>query len=545
MGLPDVLVVAFLAGLVLLIASSNRAVGSVAGFGAIDLRLSFLPFYVFRSVLRMFAAFALSTAFTLVYGYIAARHRIAETLLIPALDILQSVPVLGFLSVTVASLASLFPGSTVGFELASIFAIFTSQAWNMTFAFYESLTAVPRDLMECCEVFGLSKWDRFRKLELPSSMISLVWNGMMSFGGGWFFLAASEAISVLGRDVRLPGIGSYMATAIERQDMGALGASLASMAVVIVLMDQLVWRPVISWSRRYKIELTPTPDVPESFLWDAFAQSFLGRLASKAAIRLSDAVSSGLGRIAAAARLWRGIGKVLTFGAYVFSGVLLAFGLSKAGPAVWVLVQSVDARMISRVFYLGMLTLARVTAAVLLGMLWTVPAGVKIGTDPHLRRILQPVVQMAASFPANMLFPFVTVLYVKRGVNFELGAIPLMMLGTQWYILFNVIGGAMSIPGDLEEAARIYRLRGWAKWRTLILPFSRHGRGHGGRRGMERQHRCGDHFLGRHHSEGYRAWGVHRGLHGAGRLARDSLEHIGDVRNRGRCEQDSLAQAIS
>ena len=440
------------------------------GPGIIDLRLSLLPFYVARSILRMFAAFALSTAFTLVYGYIAARHRIAEAVLMPALDILQSVPVLGFLSVTVASLASLFPGKTVGFELASIFAIFTSQAWNMTFAFYESLTAIPRDLVECCEVFGLSKWERFRKLELPSSMISLVWNGMMSFGGGWFFLAASEAISVLGRDVRLPGIGSYMATAMEKQDMGALGASLAAMAIVIVLMDQLLWRPLISWSKRYKMELTPAPEIPESFLWSAFSQSFLGKLASGLVLRAS-AVASSLGRsLAAAARSLRGTGKVLVVLAYAATGVLLALGVFRAVPAVRMLVQSVDAGMVSRVFYLGLLTLARVTAGVLLGMLWTIPAGVKIGTDPHLRRVLQPVVQMAASFPANMLFPFVTVLYVRHGVNFELGSIPLMMLGTQWYILFNVIGGAMSIPGDLDEAARIYRLRGWAKWRFFILP---------------------------------------------------------------------------
>lgn len=476
LGLPDLLVVAFLVAVSWVIVAGNRpAPGPPVPGATLDLRISLLPYYAARSVLRMLAAFALSTVFTLVYGYIAAHHRFARALLIPALDILQSVPVLGFLSVSVASFASLFPGKMTGFELASIFAIFTGQAWNMTFAFYQSLLAVPRDLRESSEIFGLSKWTKFTTLELPSSMISLVWNGMMSFGGGWFFLAASEAITVLGRDVRLPGIGSYMATAIQESNVRALTASLVTMISVIVLIDQALWRPLVAWSQKFKVELTASGDQATSLLLDIFSRSVLAGAVSRHWLRpvgigVARAAGSVRRALARGDRVWPVLGHAFSLALYGASIALAVYGVIYAGKGLASLSGTLTLALVGRVFYLGLLTLLRVTAAVVLGMLWTIPAGVKIGMNPRLRNIAQPIVQTAASFPANMLFPFVTLLYVRYRVNFEIGAVPLMMLGTQWYLLFNVIGGAMGIPNDLDEAARIYRLRRWARWRYFILP---------------------------------------------------------------------------
>lgn len=458
----------------LLVSSRHLESLRLADTGEINLGISALPYYVARSVVRMFIAFALSVLFSLVYGYVAAHSRIAEAIMVPVLDILQSVPVLGFLSVAIASLASVLPTATA-YELASIFAIFTSQAWNMTFAFYQSLLAIPNDLREAARVYRLSRWQTFKFLEIPSSMISLVWNGMMSFGGGWFFLAASEAITVLGKDVRLPGIGSYMATAIERSDSRAMAASLVSMAAIIVILDQFIWRPVVAWSRKFKVEMTVGNEESDSWLLNALQQSVLLRKLDdwtsplgKFFTNLGTAISRTIKRVSAAvepavAVIWR----------YLSYGVLGVFGVGLIyyGGSVGVyLARNVSVEAVASVFKLGFLTLLRVLASVVLGLLWTVPVGVRVGMNPRVRKIAQPFVQIAASFPANMLFPFVTMFYVRHHVNFEYGAVPLMMLGTQWYLLFNVIGGAMSVPNDLLEAAEIFRLRGLSRWRHLLLP---------------------------------------------------------------------------
>lgn len=422
----------------------------------------------------MVLAFLLSLAFTFVYGYIAAHNRVAEMVLIPLLDILQSVPVLGFLSVSVASLVSLFPGSILGYEIASILAIFTSQAWNMTFAFYQSLTSIPRDLREAASMLRLSKWQTFKYLELPYSIISLVWNGMMSFGGGWFFLAASETITVLGRDVQLPGIGSYMATAIRASSTSGLLAALVSMVAVIVVIDQIVWRPLVVWSRKFKVEMTASDEEPTSWVMELVKKSLLlsfledafrpiGRFMAGYAERLRRGRRKG-------GRALRLISRVALICMDILIVGLLVRGAFWFVRGIWLLWSVLDIGDVLKVFYLGGLTLVRVMAAVFLGMLWTIPAGVKIGTNPRLRRFLQPVVQVLASFPANMLFPFVTVLYIRYHISMEIGSIPLMMLGTQWYLLFNVIGGAMSIPNDLNEASVVYGLRGIQRWTKFILP---------------------------------------------------------------------------
>jgi NitT/TauT family transport system permease protein len=443
----------------------------------ISLEPGMLPYYAGRSLLRMFIAFGASLLFTLVYGYIAAKSKAAEKVLVPLLDILQSVPVLGFLSATITAFMALFPGSLLGVELASIFAIFTGQAWNMTFSFYHSLMTIPKDLEEASAVLRLNWWQRFIRLELPFSCIGLVWNSMMSFGGGWFFLAASEAISVLGENIRLPGVGSYLAMAIETGDAQAIFYSVLTMVLMIVLVDQLFWRPLVVWSQRFKMELSEANNQPSSFVFSILQRSivinkfkvyvlkpaahFLSKILNRLAI-LSESAAIGVKHVAVG-KLPATIFKIACYG-------LFFYWISGPAREAFTLVAKMDNREIIEVFQFGLCTLGRVLIAVCLGALWTIPIGVRIGLNPRLAKVMQPVVQIAASFPANMLFPFITVLFLKYQVNFEWGSILLMMLGTQWYILFNVIAGAMAIPNDLLEASAIYKLSGWQRWKALILP---------------------------------------------------------------------------
>lgn len=436
-----------------------------------------LPYYAGRSLLRMFIAFGASLLFTLLYGYIAAKSRTAEKVLIPLLDMLQSIPVLGFLSATITAFIALFPGSLFGVELASILAIFTGQAWNMTFSFYNSLMTIPKDLQEASEVLRMNWWQRFVKLEVPFSMIGLVWNSMMAFGGGWFFLAASEAISVLGQNIRLPGVGSYLAAAIEAGDMQAIAYSIFTMILMIVLVDQLFWRPLVVWSQKFKMELTESADAPTSFVYDILRRSKLLNVLQKLILSpIAKVTNYFLDQIASvsehAAQEFQCIPRHYIISKLLKLVALLLFLQLMRDPIynAYILVSSMDGGELLGIVQLGLYTLGRVMIAVLLGALWTVPVGVWIGLNPRMARMLQPVVQIAASFPANMMFPFITILFLKYQVNFEWGSISLMMLGTQWYILFNVIAGAMSIPNDLHEAGAIFKLNGWRKWKALILP---------------------------------------------------------------------------
>lgn len=436
-----------------------------------------LPYYAGRSLLRMFIAFGASLLFTLIYGYIAAKSTAAERVLIPLLDILQSIPVLGFLSATITAFIALFPGSLLGVEFTSILAIFTGQAWNMTFSFYNSLITVPKDLQEASAVLRMNWWQRFIRLEVPFSMIGLVWNSMMSFGGGWFFLAASEAISVLGQRIRLPGVGSYLASAIEAGDMQAIGYSVLTMVLMIVLVDQLFWRPLVVWSQKFKMELTESADVPVSFVYDLLTRSGLLRVLNRILLApIARGLNRLMNRIASvsetAAQQFRNIpqsGYISKLIALCLVAVLLQ-GMRDPVIDAYLLVVSMPGSDLIEIAYLGLYTLGRVMLAVLLGALWTVPVGVWIGMNPLLAKVLQPVVQIAASFPANMLFPFITILFLRYQVNFEWGSISLMALGTQWYVLFNVIAGTMSIPNDLHEAGAVFRLQGWRRWKVLILP---------------------------------------------------------------------------
>ena len=438
---------------------------------AINLSPLALPGYAARSLLRMFLAFGASLLFTFVYGYIAAYNKRAEKIMVPLLDILQSVPVLGFLSVTVTGFMALFPGSLLGLECAAIFAIFTGQAWNMTFSFYQSLRTIPQELREASTVYQLTWWQRFVKLEAPFSMIGLVWNGMMSFGGGWFFLAASEAISVLGNNFKLPGIGSYMATAVEKGDTSAVVWAIVTMIGVVVMVDQLFWRPVVAWSQRFKFEQTESGQEPTSWMLELMQKSALLPWAEKRLLapvgKVVDGVFARTARPTGRGLVPAGVRRVAQMFLTVVLVGLVVYGI---GRGALVVKSELSLGEALHVFWLGFLTLMRVFVMLAAAtVIWT-PIGVRIGFSPKLARVAQPLVQIGASFPANLIFPLVVLLFLKLHVNFNWGSTLLIALGTQWYILFNVIAGATSVPSDLREAALVFRLKGWKLWQTLILP---------------------------------------------------------------------------
>jgi NitT/TauT family transport system permease protein len=429
-----------------------------------------LPGYALRSLSRMFIALGISVVFTFVYGTAAARSRRAGAILIPALDILQSVPILGFLSITVTAFLALFPHSLLGLECAAIFAIFTSQAWNMTFSFYYSLISQPRELDEAARVMRLTKWQRFWKLDVPSSMIGLVWNGMMSFGGGWFFLTASEAITVNKRSYALPGIGSYVASASRHSQLGRVMLAIAVMIVMVLGVNFLFWRPMVAWSERFRFEQTEATDKPRSIVLDALRRSHVPSLAG----RPMKPVTAFLDR---ATRVFGTADRpILTNTARRRTGDTV-FGVVVGAAAIWgmwaalaYVSDSVGLGEFRHAFWLGALTFLRVVVVVAVSTVIWVPVGVKIGLSPKLARYAQPVVQVLASFPANFLFPFAAAFFVATTISLDWGAIVLMALGAQWYILFNTIAGAISIPSDLREAMDNFGVRGWQRWRRLILP---------------------------------------------------------------------------
>jgi NitT/TauT family transport system permease protein len=473
-GLADVAVLLGVLGMMYVV--SRVGSGMLVSFHpsrelpSISLDTRNLPYYAARSTFRMFLALILSSVFTLIYGYAAAKNRRAEMLLIPLLDVLQSVPVLGFLSVTISGFIALFPGSLLGLEAASVFAIFTSQAWNMAFSFYQSLRMLPSELGEAAALYRLSRWQRFAALEVPVSMIGLVWNAMMSFGGGWFFLAASEAISVLNHNYTLPGVGSYVAIAVTSKNMHALGWALVTMAAVIIIVDQLFWRPLVAWSDKFKLEESASADFPHSWVLDLIRASYIAKASCVMLAAMGEKLSELLHRLLPARppryesaespqKTSRGFNAVLVL---VVIGLLVSelhFVLAEVG---WDEVRYAA--------LLGLATFARVMAILVVStIIWT-PIGVLIGFSPRLARVTQPIAQFLASFPANFIFPFVTLLLLRTGTSLNWGSILLMALGTQWYILFNVIAGAVSIPTDLREMAANFEIRGWQLWRVLIIP---------------------------------------------------------------------------
>ena len=443
---------------------------------ALSLDVALIPYYTARTVLRMFIAFGASLLFTLVWGYVAAKNPRARIVMLPIIDILQSVPVLGFLSITVTGFIALFPGSLLGVECASIFAIFTAQAWNMTFGFYHSMVTIPPDLQEAATAYQLNPWQRFFKVELPSSSIGLIWNSMMSFGGGWFFVAQSEAITVLNKNIKLPGLGSYMATAAEQGDTRAAVYAIIAMIVTIVVIDQLLWRPLVAWAEKFKMEQTGGAVGPTSWMLDLLRRSyFVERLSERTAALLSRASQRASAAVTDTAhtlarRSPAVMKQVVRIGGWGL--VMLAAG--------WVALDAVGIGReihtelswgeMAHIVWLGVLTLLRVAVMTIFATLVWTPIGVWIGLRPHVARIAQPLAQIAASFPVNMTFPFIVAFFIAAGIPMNFGSILLMALGTQWYILFNVIAGTMAIPTDMLEAGRTFGLRRMQWWRKLIIP---------------------------------------------------------------------------
>ncbi len=431
---------------------------------------SHLPYYLLRSGMRMGAGMICSLLFTLVYATLAAKSRYAEKILIPILDVLQSIPILGFLSITVTGFIALFPGNLLGVECAAIFAIFTSQAWNMTFSFYQSLRTVPFDLQEAADMFHLSPWQRFWRLELPFAMPPLIWNMMMSVSGGWFFVVASEAITVSGQQILLPGIGSYISLAISNKNLAAIGWAILTMLVGIILYDQLLFRPLVAWADKFKFETTPGEEIPTSRLLTVLQRSrlmgYLGgvpRLLWNWSLPLLRRRDDNLGRPPARRREFGWVDKAWN----TLLALVAAYALIRVAEFVKT---EVPLDEVWRVFLMALATATRVLVLIVVASVIWVPIGVWIGLRPRWAQTVQPIAQFMAAFPANLMFPVAVILILKYHLSVEIWTSPLMILGTQWYILFNVIAGASAIPTDFKDAGGNFGLKGWLKWKRLILP---------------------------------------------------------------------------
>jgi NitT/TauT family transport system permease protein len=471
-NLYDVIVFILIAGAFAAIAhGAHEMSASLKGLDVAPVTLDprNLPEYALRTTLRMFAAILASLVFTFVVATLAAKSRKAELVIIPALDILQSVPVLGFLTFTVTFFLGLFPGSELGAECAAIFAIFTAQAWNMAFSFYQSLRTVPSDLDECCRHFQLSPWLRFWRLEVPFAAPGLIWNTMMSMSGGWFFVVASEAITVGDTTVSLPGIGSWIALAIDRQNLGAVAQAVGVMALVIFAYDQFLFRPIVAWADKFKFEQTAAQQRPRSWVYDLIRRTKLVRRAVSP-LAWSIARVSTL-RIPLPKRRRRPLPAVL---ARVSDAVWTAIVVAGTAYALWLIVSYVRTtlgpREVLTAVGLGLLTLTRVVVLIAIASAIWVPIGVWIGLRPWAAERVQPIAQFLAAFPANVVFPVAVVGIVTFRLDPNIWLSPLMILGTQWYILFNVIAGASAFPTDLREAATLYRLRSAQWWQKVILP---------------------------------------------------------------------------
>jgi NitT/TauT family transport system permease protein len=431
---------------------------------------SYLPYYLLRTTLRMFIALGLSVIFSCVFAALTTKYRTAEKVLVPLLDILQSIPILGFLSITVTAFIALFPGNLLGVECAAIFAIFTSQAWNMAFSAYQGFRSVPAELSEAASVFQLSGWQRFWRLELPFAMPGLLWNMMMSMSGGWFFVVASEAISVSNQNIKLPGIGSYIALAIEQSDLGAIGWAIGAMLVAVLMYDQLFFRPLLAWADKFRFEETGSDTAQQSWLltWlrrtertQALVEWFGAMLSRSIALfRLGHDGTSIRARrdqpTLVPQRVWDAVITAVVF------------------YALWSLVHFISTevgwREVGHVLVLGVYTMIRVVLLLALAALVWVPIGVWIGMNPRWSSRTQAVAQFLAAFPANLVFPVAVILIVRYHLNPDIWLSPLMILGTQWYLLFNVIAGASTIPTELRHAAQNFGLSGWLKWRRYLLP---------------------------------------------------------------------------
>jgi NitT/TauT family transport system permease protein len=428
--------------------------------------LGAVPVYAGYSLLRIALAYLLSLIFAVTYGYIAAYRPGAERFMIPLLDVLQSIPVLSFLPGVMLAMAALFPGRQLGVEMGAVLLIFTGQVWNMAFSFYASLKSIPREMREAATIYRFNWWQRFIQIELPFATIGLVWNSMMSVAGAWFFLMACEQFS----DFRLPGLGSYLQTAADNGDTRSILLGILTMVAVIVLIDQFIWRPVIAWAEKFKMEQVESTDAPTSWVLNFLQRSHGVALFRKRAIRpLREQMVHYFAR-QHEARVETASESKAGLWFWRVAGVAVLGAIGYAVARVVMILTGLHASEF-RELGVGLLaTFLRVNLTLVLGALWTIPVGVAIGFNPRLARIAQPLAQIAASVPATALFPVVLLVLIRLGGGLGLGSIVLLLLGTQWYILFNVIAGAIAIPTDLKEAASVFGIRGWERWRKLILP---------------------------------------------------------------------------
>jgi NitT/TauT family transport system permease protein len=429
-----------------------------------------LPEYAARTTLRMLIAMVLSLLFTFTYATLAAKNKRAERLLIPLLDILQSVPILGFISITVVFFMALAPGRVLGAEFAAIFAIFTSQAWNMAFSFYQSLRTVPTELVEASRNFRLGPWMSFWRIDVPFAMPQLIWNMMLSMSGSWFFVVASEAISVGNTTITLPGVGSYIAVAIEHRDLAAVGYAIVTMLIVILIYDQVLFRPLVAWADRFRFEQEPGMTAPQSWVLNVLRRSWL-------VDRLTRPFAA----------LWRRLllarwskdrpqqqqeesRTQSRWVAFQWAAIAMALGAVAAWYLAVFVTQGITMSDVATTLLLGLATLSRIIVLIALATLVWVPIGIWVGTRPRFANVVQPIAQFLAAFPANVLFPVAVSVIVVLKLNPNIWLSPLMILGTQWYILFNVVAGAIAIPAELRAAATNFRVRGWLWWRRIAIP---------------------------------------------------------------------------
>jgi NitT/TauT family transport system permease protein len=467
----DVIAVLLILGLLLFLAEGSRNLLqplSELQRQPVSLDPANLPEYAARTTLRMLIAMALSLLFTFTYATLAAKSKQAERLLVPLLDILQSVPILGFISVAIVFFMALAPGRVLGAEFAAIFAIFTSQAWNMAFSFYQSLRTVPTELVEAARNFRLSPWMNFWRIDVPFAMPQLIWNMMMSMSGSWFFVVASEAISVGNTTITLPGVGSYIALAIEHRDLAAVGYAIATMLIVILIYDQLLFRPLVAYADRFRFEQEVGVLPPRSWVLDALRRSRLvDRLTRPFALLWRRLL---LARWAKSAEPKRTAKKPSAWLTLRWDAIVVVVAALALWQVVRFLIQDITLADVGTTLLLGVATLTRVVVLIAIASLVWVPIGVWVGTRPNAAQVVQPVAQFLAAFPANLLFPIAVSAIVALKLDPNIWLSPLMILGTQWYILFNVVAGAQAIPAELRAAGTNFHVGGWLWWRRIALP---------------------------------------------------------------------------
>ncbi len=471
-GIGDVVIALLLIALLYL--GTRLAINAPQSVTGPDISLAptALPWYAFLSTGRMAIAYLLSLLFTLVYGYAAARNRTARLFMLPLLDVLQSVPILSFLPIVLLSLTAILP-QRFATELAAVILIVTSQAWNMTYSFYQSMTTIPTELREASSIFRFNPWLRFKTLELPFAAIGLIWNSMMSWAGGWFFLMASEIFTVGDRDFRLPGLGSYLQTAANQNNIPAILMGLGTLIVVIVLLDQLVWRPILVYADKYKVEMASGETAPESWFYDLLSHSVVAQTFSRRVWQpLTEKIDRALGRLfkASTPEQTGVIAEGRPSIAGIVIGLVLLAGLAYAALQALSLLITLPLSDYGRILQGVLATLLRVVISLAIAVMWTIPVGVLIGSNRRAADVLQPIIQVVASIPATALFPVIVLALISVTGSLNVPAIILMLLGTQWYVLFNVIAGTSAIPQDLRYTTALLQVKGWARWRTLILP---------------------------------------------------------------------------